>query len=76
MFPKLGMTLHPYISKTVSRNKKVTRVASIPSPLTIRCTAQILRRPKGQGSSARAASVPLKPHKYFFRENDPFLENV
>ena len=55
-FLKLWVTLHPNISKTVNRTKKVTR-ANIPGPSAV-SSAQTRCKPKGQGCSALAASVP------------------
>ena len=57
--PEIGVTIPLYL-KNGKSYEKVTQGANIPGPSTIsiRCNAQIWQRPRRQGCSARAASVP------------------
>jgi len=70
-FPKLGVTLHHYISKTVSPAKKFCD-ANIPGPSAIRCNAQICRRPKGQSWSKCTPKTPKM--RFFSGKMIPFLK--
>ena len=68
-FRKVRVTLHVYISKTVSHTKNTLDTS------TISCNAQIRSRPKDQRWSTRTGSVPKNP-KMGFEDKWPFIENI
>ena len=60
--------------KTMSGDLKITRGANILRPSTIRRSAQMRSKPKGQRCGSRALSVPQNPQNKVFRTKWPLLE--